>query len=328
MRNLYDNKTISNLDIFSKEQAIEIKQIFQKILDKFYFDKQHRVDTKKSYQKIVNLLIKYYPYISSEKLTREQVIFWRNDLLQSIKNTSWNTYSRHCHAIFNFAIEYHLVNRLDNPFSKTQVRKEKSQHKLIPQVQLQYLDKLLITPDLYITIIPNYLQPWWFTLAILHILRFTAIRRSQLLKLKISNIDLSQKTIFISEEINKNHNYYIIPINKKLHPHLERLIVEHRKSNSNKNSQLFNINLFSESTRNKNKIMTTDQLTHLFRVLSKHLNFKLSPHRFRHTIATQLMRKPQNVYITQKLLGHKNIQTTLCYIEYDIDMIRKHVEKL
>lgn len=41
------------------------------------------------------------------------------------------------------------------------------------------------------------------------------------------------------------------------------------------------------------------------------------------------MKKPeQNLYGTQKLLGHKDIKTTLSYIEYDVDMLRQLVNSI
>jgi len=159
-------------------------------------------------------------------------------------------------------------------------------------------------------------------------LRYTAIRRSQLLKLKISNVNLNNKTIYINPEMNKNHDYHIVPISNQLYPYLEKLIMELKKKKQPDNAQLFNLNLFSETTRIKREDMNQNQLTYIFRIISKCVKFPVSPHRFRHTAATQLMQNPENVYVAQKLLGHKDIKTTLGYIEYDVDMIRKQVDML
>ncbi|SPX41141.1 site-specific recombinase [Haemophilus influenzae] len=42
--------------------------------------------------------------------------------------------------------------------------------------------------------------------------RYTAIRRSQLNKLRIKDVDLLNQVIHIPSEINKNHEYHILPI--------------------------------------------------------------------------------------------------------------------
>lgn len=49
---------------------------------------------------------------------------------------------------------------------------------------------------------------------------------------------------------------------------------------------------------------------------------------YRHTVATELMQKPeQNLYVTQKLLGHRDIKVTLSYIEHNVEMLRSCVER-
>ncbi|WP_044423554.1 site-specific integrase, partial [Pseudomonas syringae group genomosp. 3] len=47
-------------------------------------------------------------------------------------------------------------------------------------------------------------------------------------------------------------------------------------------------------------------------------------HRFRHTIASEMMRQPErNIHITKNLLNHSNIATTMEYIEPDYDVMRE-----
>ncbi|HDL5628523.1 TPA: site-specific integrase, partial [Mannheimia haemolytica] len=171
-------------------------------------------------------------------------------------------------------------------------------------------------------------KPSWFVLAIIMTLRCTGIRRGQLVKLKIGDVSLSNRTIYISPEINKNHDYHIVPISDSLYPHIEKLITELKIRKQTDNCQLFNLNLFSRYTRRKGQSMSQNQLTHIFRHISDLVGFTSSPHRFRHTVATQLMKKPENVYVVQKLLGHKDISVTLGYIEHDVEMLRETVNLL
>ncbi|MDE4014948.1 site-specific integrase [Glaesserella parasuis] len=155
-----------------------------------------------------------------------------------------------------------------------------------------------------------------------------SIRRGQLVKLKIGDVDLSNRTIYISPEINKNHDYHIVPISDSLYIHMERLITELKIRKQTDNCQLFNLNLFSRCSRRRGQPMSQNQLTHIFRHISDLVGFTSSPHRFRHTVATQLMKKPENVYVVQKLLGHKDISVTLGYIEHDVEMLRDTVNLL
>lgn len=46
------------------------------------------------------------------------------------------------------------------------------------------------------------------------------------------------------------------------------------------------------------------------------------------TVATELMQKPeQNLYVRQKLLGHRDIKVKLSYIEHNVEMLRSCVER-
>ena len=74
--------------------------------------------------------------------------------------------------------------------------------------------------------------------------------------------------------------------------------------------------------------MSINQVIHIFRCLSNVVGFISSSHCSRHTVATSLMKNPQNVYVVQKLLGLKDISVTLGYIEHDVEMLRDSVNLL
>ena len=101
-----------------------------------------------------------------------------------------------------------------------------------------------------------------------------------------------------------------------------------KKRGKSTEDQAFNMNLVCRKVKNKKKETSIDQISHIFGVLSKCLKFPVSPHRFRHTIATQLMINPDNVYNVKQLLGHCDIKVTLSYIEYSPELIRRCVDSL
>ncbi|MDG2961683.1 tyrosine-type recombinase/integrase [Exercitatus varius] len=273
----------------------------------------------------MRLLTAEYPYLLPSTISQDLILSWRKKLVNvSIKPVTWNNYNRHLKAIYSFAIKMELLDLKKNPFDGLFVREGKYQKKTFTKFQVS---KIIYALDENITL-PKILKPHWFISALIMTLRYTAMRRGQLLKLKIGNVNLDNKTIYIDPEINKNHDFHIIPISNQLYPYIEKLVAELKKKKQPDHAQLFNLNLFSETTRTKSQNMTQDQLSYIFRVISKHVNFTVSPHRFRHTAATQLMQNPENVYVTQKLLGHKDIKTTLSYIEHDVDMIREYVDML
>jgi integrase len=91
---------------------------------------------------------------------------------------------------------------------------------------------------------------------------------------------------------------------------------------------LFNINRFSRRTLRQSKLMTENQMSYYFAKLSDACHSRFSSHRYRHIVAIELMQKPErNLYVTQKLLGHRDIKVTLGYIEHNVEMLRSWVER-
>lgn len=75
------------------------------------------------------------------------------------------------------------------------------------------------------------------------------------------------------------------------------------------------------------KTMDMSQLSRFYTALSRKLGVHISPHRFRHTIATDLMKQPKsNLHIVKDLLGHRSIATTLKYVHVDVDQVRRALE--
>ncbi|MBL7001100.1 MAG: tyrosine-type recombinase/integrase, partial [Gammaproteobacteria bacterium] len=92
------------------------------------------------------------------------------------------------------------------------------------------------------------------------------------------------------------------------------------------NSQLFNVTLFYD--RYKGEEMSEEQVSGFFRRLSKGLEFNISPHMLRHTMATE-MAKTGQIKTLQQILGHSDISTTMnFYVHPDINQLRSLVNTL
>lgn len=90
--------------------------------------------------------------------------------------------------------------------------------------------------------------------------------------------------------------------------------------------QLFNINHFNLKN-GLGKNMDHQPLRDFFRILSKECGYVISPHRFRYTIATDMMKRlERSLNDVQMLLGHSNLVVTLEYVEANIDSMRRNRE--
>ena len=53
----------------------------------------------------------------------------------------------------------------------------------------------------------------------------------------------------------------------------------------------------------------------------------MSPHRFRHTLASILMSTPErNLHLVKNMLGHQNVSTTMGYVEMNLEIAAQALE--
>lgn len=165
------------------------------------------------------------------------------------------------------------------------------------------------------------ITPAWFWLCTFEVFYYTGIRLNALLCIRKRDIDWNNQLILIRGETEKTHKEFVVPITEGLVPHLSRLLQEADRAGFADDDQLFNVNRFSPHY--KSKVMNSDQVEAMYRKLTEQVGVRMTPHRFRHTLATDLMKAPErNIHLTKCLLNHSNIQTTMSYIEADYDHMR------
>jgi integrase len=129
---------------------------------------------------------------------------------------------------------------------------------------------------------------------ILIILYSTGIRETELINIKLSDIDFNSKRIFIKSLKNGKNRYSPL---KEL---TERYIKAYIRGWSPKEYLLNGQNTLKYSTSS------------VFQMIKKVSEGKVNPHLFRHTFAT-LMIEHEDVFYTQELLGQRNLNSTLHY---------------
>ncbi|MCT9976771.1 site-specific integrase [Acinetobacter sp. I-MWF] len=293
------------------------------LLEKFFEYNVLRGDSRIIYKKIIHYFTDFNSDITPENLSVDDVLKWRKIILTQIRPVSWNTYARHLHALMNFGIKQKILTRADNPFSKVQIKYDNKSIKHLNSFQMQKIDYFLI--DCHQRRKLKFIKPIWFFVALVKTFQYTGMRKKQLLKLRVQDINLDEDVIYIDGLHNKNHVSHLIPISSKLKPYLLDLIMQHKEINSTDFDQLFNINCF-RCHESKTRKMSVYQIDAIFRNLSYQMDFKVSPHRFRHTVATTILKNSNNIYMAQKILGHQSIRTTMQYIGHDIELLRDGIE--
>jgi len=140
---------------------------------------------------------------------------------------------------------------------------------------------------------------------LLNFMFYTGLRRNELLNLKRQDINLIERTALIRVPT-KNKNERIVLFPKKVAVMLEEYFQSEDET----------INAFN---------MTIATMMHFFNFLKQFVpeGKRISAHTLRHSFANMLASEGVDISIAQKLLGHKDINSTLIYYNPNLDIIKK-----
>ncbi|UWM63494.1 site-specific integrase [Enterobacter sp. CP102] len=309
---------------------------FEEVLDDYFFSKSLRPATEWSYRKVVRSFMSYTgDGISPEQVDKKLVLTWRRKIIQEdgLSRITWNNKVTHMRAIFNHVINNGLVSMRENPFNGVITRPDVKRKKTLTDVQMNkiylYMEAREQDERLGLMGAKNALRPVWFWFTVLDTLRRTGMRQNQLLHICLEDVNFEHWWINLRPEGAKNHKEHRVPITESLRPRLERLYNLSLERGAKMQDQLFNVARFDGRKNQVSSNMDHPPLRAFFRRLSRECGFAVSPHRFRHTIATNLMRLPdRNLKMAQDLLGHSTPAVTLEYVESDLDKVRDMLEEL
>jgi integrase len=167
------------------------------------------------------------------------------------------------------------------------------------------------------------MEPCWFWKTVVSFMYFTGVRRRQLVMICWKDLNLETKTLFLSAQGEKTDIERTIPlvdtIVSDLRKYRKRVLNDFPHAYS-REKQVFNITTYNQ--RYSGSLMNETQLSGFFKRLSKQLGFQVSPHRLRHTMATEIAKSGQ-IKPLQKILGHTTIGTTMnFYVHPDIEALR------
>lgn len=285
-----------------------------------------REATQKIYLACTRALLRHFgETVTLDAIDQRSVLGWRKKVLEGgLAKTSWNTYSNHMRTVWGHGLEYGtLTHTTINPFKKTSVIPPKRPKKTVPRNAIEWARDWLIelVTEERTTKKRSKITPAWFWLAAFELFYHSGIRLNALLNLRYQDVHWDSRLIRVEADKEKTHREYSIPITADLEPHIRALWTAAKNIGFEAEDQLFNVNRFSHHYRRKT--MNTDQVEAMYRKLHKRLETRMTPHRFRHTLATDLMRQPErNIHLTKSLLNHSNISTTLGYIEVDYGHMR------
>jgi integrase/recombinase XerC len=148
---------------------------------------------------------------------------------------------------------------------------------------------------------------------ILELMYSTGIRVSELVNIKLSDIDYYQNQIKITGKGSKDRYVLFGKICKdKIDNYLKNSRIELDKKSSDY--------LILNSRGNK---ITTRGIHNIVKTYSQGFNKNISSHTLRHTFATHMLNEGANLKTVQELLGHENLSTTQIYTHVSNERLRR-----
>lgn len=244
-------------------------------------------------------LKKFISFLGSKSLINVETEDISN-YLKYISNLNASSINRNISSIrglYKYLIMMEVINK--NPLDK--IKNLKQDKRLLKYLSIEDVDKLL---NIQIKTHYDYRNK-----AILELMYACGLRASEVVSLRIQNIDFSNALLRV---FGKGSKERIVPINEEALEILDIYIKEYRCKFIKKGVQ--NEYLF---LNNHGKKLTRNALNLIIKQICKNegIDKYVTPHVLRHSFATHLLENGADLRVIQELLGHSNIDTTEVYLD-------------
>ncbi len=275
---------------------------FKQLMERFMEEHSPKVseNTRKSYSVYLKHLDKFFGdsqlnSISPKTISRYKALRYE----QGIKPSTINRERSMLSKAFNLAVnEWEWLNF--NPVSR--VPKEKENNERDRWLSEDEENRLF-----------QYLPDWLADIVAFDL--HTGLREDELLSLSWSRVELFRRCIVIKDDKEKKPK--TIPLNRKALDILERKC----KVRSIKTDIVFHSATFT-------KINNSNLVREFKKALKKAEIEDFVFHDLRHTFATRMVQRGIDIYKVSRLLGHKDVKTTMRYAHHSPESLRDGVEIL
>lgn len=153
--------------------------------------------------------------------------------------------------------------------------------------------------------------------AILAMFMYSGVRYQELINLKLSDVDLTYKTIHVFS--GKGGKDRVIPLCHNLEGYLTPYLKE--RESINPYSPYFFV---SKTLRGR---MSDNVIKRLFEKLKKKSGIVFRPHMLRHTFATLMLEGGCDLFSLSTMMGHSDIKTTSIYLTATVKHLQAQINK-
>lgn len=286
----------------------QMEKDMNKYLEEFYLyleGRSYSKNTIDSYKKDLSQFKDFCKDININKIDYNFIRTYLSFLYN--KKYSSKTINRHISSLKSFFKFLNKVNIIKND-PMTLVSGAKQSKRLPNYINYNDLETLFKIPDKSDVLgLRNAL--------ILELLYSLGVRVSELVNIKISDIDFSNKRILIKGKGSKERYVFYGKVCAEL---LDDYLNKSRSKLLKESNDYLLLNKYGNKITDRAIRMIIDDI-----VTKSSLKLKISPHTLRHTFATHLLNEGADLKMVQQLLGHSSISTTGIYTHVSNERLRK-----
>jgi len=274
------------LDVIKKHSVNTINSYQIDLLDFLEFNKNKVLNVDKD---TVN---RYMQYLYDKDVSRA-TISRRLSSLRSFYNYLYN----------NGVVDKNYFATIKNP------RKENSLPRFVKEIDI---DKMFSIPDTRNPLGQR-------NLLIIRMLYATGVRVSELVNIRLSDIDINERTIRI---LGKGSKERIVVFGNNTKEILDLYLNNGRYKFSRGNNDYLFLNKDGDKLSDRYIRKVIDDI-----IVKASISMHISPHMLRHTFATSMLNNGADLVSVKDLLGHESLNTTSIYTHVSDDKIREIYNK-
>jgi integrase len=297
------------------QRGFDMTTTIMQLVDRYCLFHVLRETSRSCYECTAIALQKQVPVAQTDisLITMEMLLRFRAEILKNGRSpVSFNTHRTRLRSLFSFAVQDGLLNA--NPIQRVGLAP-------VPERRCKTISteatRLLISHIAEDTSNDRVARFW---IAVTKTLYYTGIRRRQLVGLHWGDINFDGGRITLRAEASKTRREWDIPLPDLLVADLKWLLEERRTASKviDPEQKVFDVTLF----RPKARPLSGPGITAYYGRLGAKLGMRVSPHRFRHSLATTIVNATGNIRVVQELLGHADVKTTCIYIHPNLGVMR------
>ncbi len=282
-----------------------IKIKFSEYMKRRNWSARYITGVLRSIERLYDFIIETYGKFDIRAITKEMLEKYEDYLInKDLTSTTICSYFEHIRALFKFLIKEKYI--LFNPAESLVLPKiEKRLPKNIPTIKR--MEKILNMPDIKNS----------FGLrnrAILELLYSTGIRREEVVKINIYDIDLEDGFLRVQGKGKKER---LVPVGKMACDFIRKYLIKVRPELIKDNSER---GLFINRYGWRLSHVSIGKLVKRYMLKA---GFKYSTHSIRHAFATHLLQRGARIKYIQEMLGHSLISTTQIYTNVVKEELKK-----